>query len=110
MPAADKAHVAADADLSAPAAALPVARGPICPVGFWSADRPLGNTAPDYTILCCLSTQYLSPNTTITTQKNFTTFRATLKIFDILFGTYNILHNLENLTNPNLQLKLTLKQ
>ena len=41
--------------------------------------------------------------------KNFTTFRATLKIFDLLFQTYNIHHNLENLTNPNLQLKLTLK-
>ena len=47
--------------------------------------------------------------------KNFTTFRATLKIFDLLFRTYNIHHNLENLTdlenltNPTLQLKLTLK-
>ena len=50
MSAADKAHVAADADLPAPVAALPVAGGPTCPVGFWSADRPLGNTAPEYTI------------------------------------------------------------
>ena len=47
--------------------------------------------------------------------KKFTTFRATLKIFDLLFRTYNIHHNLENLTdlenltNPTLQLKLTLK-
>ena len=50
MSAADKAHVAADADMSAPTAALPVVGGLTCPVGFWSADRPLSNTAPVYTI------------------------------------------------------------
>ena len=50
MPAADKAHVAADADLSVPTAALLAAGGPTCPIGFWLADRPLGNTAPEYTI------------------------------------------------------------